>query len=71
MRRMGAFLRMYGFNVLIVIAAGGIALEVAIRYGAPTGSTTLNRFVVPAAALMVLPLLAGTIHSPHPLLSGC
>ena len=40
MRRVGAFLRKYGFDVLIVIMAIEMALEVAIRYGAPTGPTS-------------------------------
>jgi signal transduction histidine kinase len=57
-RRVGAFLRKYGFDVLIVIAAIEIALEVALRYGAPTGPTTPRWFAVLASALMVVPLLA-------------
>jgi signal transduction histidine kinase len=54
----GAFLRRYGLDVLIVIAAIEMALEVAIRYGAPTGPTSPKWFAVPATALIVLPLLA-------------
>jgi signal transduction histidine kinase len=57
-RRVGAFLRKYGFDVLIALAAIDIAFEVAIRYGAPTGPTTPKWFAVPATALIVLPLLA-------------
>jgi signal transduction histidine kinase len=57
-RRVGAFLRKYGFDVLIVIAAIEIALEVALRYGAPTGPTTPRWFAVLASALIVVPLLA-------------
>jgi Histidine kinase len=56
--RVGAFLRRYGLDVLIVIAAIEMALEVAIRYGAPTAPTTPRWFAVPASALIVLPLLA-------------
>jgi signal transduction histidine kinase len=56
-RRVGAFLRKYGFDILIVIAAVEMSLEVAIRHGATTG-TTPKWFAVPAAALIVLPLLA-------------
>jgi signal transduction histidine kinase len=57
-RRVGSFLRKYGFDVLIVIAAIEIALEVALRYGAPTGPTTPRWFAVLASALIVVPLLA-------------
>ena len=57
-RRVGAFLRKYGFDVLIALAAIDMALEVAIRYGAPTGPTTPRWFAVPATTLIVLPLLA-------------
>jgi signal transduction histidine kinase len=56
--RVGAFLRRYGFDVLIVIATVEMALEVAIRYGSPTGPTTPKWFAVPATALIMLPLLA-------------
>ena len=55
---MGALLRRYGFDVLIAIAAIEMALETAIRYGAPTGPTTPAWFAVPASALIALPLLA-------------
>jgi signal transduction histidine kinase len=54
----GALLRRYGFDVLIAIAAIEMALETAIRYGAPTGPTTPAWFAVPASALIALPLLA-------------
>src|SRR4029450_8862011 len=57
-RGVGAFLRKYGFDMLIVIIAIEIALETAIRYGAPNGPTSPRWFAVPAAALIVLPLLA-------------
>jgi signal transduction histidine kinase len=56
--RVGAFLRKYGLDVLIVIMAIEMALEVAIRYGAPTAPTTPKWFAVPATALLALPLLA-------------
>ena len=56
--RVGALLRKHGFDALIVIAAIEMALEVAIRYGAPNGPTTPRWFAVPATALIVLPLLA-------------
>jgi signal transduction histidine kinase len=57
-RRVGPFLRKYGFDVLIVIMAIDMALETAIRYGAPNGPTSPRWFAVPAAALIALPLLA-------------
>jgi signal transduction histidine kinase len=57
-RQVGAFLRRYGIDVLIVIMAIEMALEVAIRYGAPNGPTTPRWFAVPATALIPLPLLA-------------
>ena len=55
---MGLLLRKYAFDVLIVIAAIEMALEVGIKYGAPDGPTTPRWFAVPATALIVLPLLA-------------
>ena len=58
MSRVGAFLRKFGLDVLIVIMAIEMALEVAIRYGAPTAPTTSKWFAVPATALLALPLLA-------------
>lgn len=58
MSRVGLLLRKYAFDVLIVIAAIEMALEVGIRYGAPDGPTTPRWFAVPATALIVLPLLA-------------
>jgi len=57
-RRVGALLRRYGFDVLIAITAIEIALEVALRYGAPNGPTTPRWFAVLASALIVVPLLA-------------
>src|SRR4029450_8268311 len=54
----GGLLRKSGVDVLIALAAIDMALEVAIRYGAPTGPTTPKWFAVPATALIVLPLLA-------------
>jgi signal transduction histidine kinase len=56
--RLGELLRKYGFDVLIAIAAIEVAVEVALRYGAPTGPTTPKWFAVSATALIVLPLLA-------------
>ena len=58
MTRIWSFARRYGFDVLIVLAAVESALEVALRSdaaGAPQSSPWL---AVPAAALIVLPLLA-------------
>jgi signal transduction histidine kinase len=49
--------RKYGFDLLIVFIAIEMALEVAIRYGAPNGPTTPRWFAVPATALIPLPLL--------------
>jgi signal transduction histidine kinase len=56
-KRVGALLRRYGFDALIAITAIEIALEVALRYGAPNGPTTPRWFAVLASALIVLPLL--------------
>jgi signal transduction histidine kinase len=56
-RQVGAFLRKYGLDLLIVIMAIEMALETAIRYGAPNGPTAPRWFAAPAAALIALPLL--------------
>jgi signal transduction histidine kinase len=55
---LGLLLRKYGFDLAIVIAAIEMALETALRYGAPTGPTIPKWFAVPAIPLVVLPLLA-------------
>jgi signal transduction histidine kinase len=57
-KRVTALLRTYGFDVLIVIMAIEMALETAVRYGAPNGPTSPRWFAVPATALIALPLLA-------------
>jgi signal transduction histidine kinase len=56
--RLWPFLRTYGFDVLIVVAAAEAAVEVALRHDAE-GAPDLSLWVaVPATALIVLPLLA-------------
>jgi signal transduction histidine kinase len=54
--RLWELLRAYGVDALIVVAAGESALEVALSDG-PLEATTSKWFAVPAAALIVLPLL--------------
>ena len=56
MSRLWELVRAYGVDVLIVVAAGESALEVALSDG-PLEATTSKWFAVPAAALIVLPLL--------------
>jgi signal transduction histidine kinase len=55
--RLWSFLRSHGFDVLIVIAAIGSALGVAFRDDALRAPRTTAWFAVPAAAILVLPLL--------------
>ncbi|HXV58903.1 MAG TPA: sensor histidine kinase [Gaiellaceae bacterium] len=58
MRRLWPFLRTYGFDLLIVLAAAEAAVEVALRHDAD-GAPDLSLWVsVPATALVILPLLA-------------
>jgi signal transduction histidine kinase len=56
--RFGLLARRYGFDVLIVLAALESAAEIALRHDAAAAPTTTLWFAVPAAALIVLPLLA-------------
>jgi signal transduction histidine kinase len=56
--RIGPLARKHGFDVLIVVAALESALEVAFRHGSRDAPRTTLWFVVPAAAAIVLPLLA-------------
>jgi signal transduction histidine kinase len=58
MSRIRPLARRYGFDLLIVLAAIAIALEVALADEATDGVTTTRWFAAPAAALVVLPLLA-------------
>ncbi len=58
MTRIWSFARRYGFDVLIVLAAVESALEVALRNDAAGAPQSSPWFAVPAAALIVLPLLA-------------
>ena len=58
MTRIWWFARRYGFDVLIVLAAVESALEVALRNDAAGAPQSSPWFAVPAAALVVLPLLA-------------
>jgi signal transduction histidine kinase len=55
--RLWRYARSYGFDLLIVIAAAASVLEVAFREDADTAPRTTAWFAVPAAALVVLPLL--------------
>ena len=56
MSRLVPFARRYGFDILIVLGALESALEIAFRSDAESQSAPW--FAVPAAALIVLPLLA-------------
>src|SRR5215207_3300817 len=58
MSRISSFLRNHGIDLLIVAVAVECALEVAVWNDAATGPDTSMWFAAPAAALMVLPLLA-------------
>jgi signal transduction histidine kinase len=55
--RIGFLARRYGFDALIAIAAIEGALEVALRHDSPQAPRTTLWFVVPATAIMLLPLL--------------
>jgi signal transduction histidine kinase len=55
--RLSSFARSHGFDLLIVIAAVGSALVVATGDNAMRAPRTTPWFAVPAAALIVLPLL--------------
>jgi signal transduction histidine kinase len=56
--RLSTFARRYGFDLLIVIAAIECTLEVALRQDAVLESRSTPWVVAPAAACVVLPLLA-------------
>ena len=58
MSKLATFVRRYGFDVLIPIAALESALEVALRHDPAHEPTTPSWFAVPAVALIILPLLA-------------
>jgi signal transduction histidine kinase len=53
-----AFARRHGFDLLIVIAALAAALEVALKPDSALAPSVTRWFCVPAAAVLVLPLLA-------------
>jgi signal transduction histidine kinase len=57
MEQIGPFVRRYGLDLLIVLAAAEIALELALREDATREPTTTPWFTVPAMALLVLSLL--------------
>ena len=57
MTRLGSFARRYALDLLIVLAALEIALEVALQTDRDNAPTTTTWFTVPAAAIVVLPLL--------------
>lgn len=56
-RRLWFFARRYGFDALILLVAIGGALDVALRDDAAREPRTTHWLVVPAIALVVLPLL--------------
>jgi signal transduction histidine kinase len=55
--RLWSFARSHGFDLLIVVAALGGALEVVFGHNAPAEADTTAWFAAPAVALTVLPLL--------------
>jgi signal transduction histidine kinase len=55
--RLRVFLREYGFDLLVVIAAVESVLEIALGHTPPGQSRTASWFAVPAIALVVLCLL--------------
>ena len=57
MNRFGSLARRYGLDLLIVLAALEVALEVTLRSDAARAPATTRWFTVPAVALIVLPLL--------------
>jgi signal transduction histidine kinase len=57
-RRLWSLVRRYGFDALIVLAATEAAVEVALQHDSADAPSTTPWFTVPAAALIVLPLLA-------------
>jgi signal transduction histidine kinase len=54
--RPSSFARRHGFDLLLVVAAVGTALDVALREDALRAPRSSHWFAVPAAALLVLPL---------------
>jgi len=57
MSRAGSLARRYGLDLLIVLAAIEVALEVALRHDSEGAPRATLWFAVPAAAAIVLPLL--------------
>ncbi len=57
MSRLVYLVRSHGFDVLIVLAATAVVLEVLLRQDAAEAPRTPLWFAVPAIALVVLPLL--------------
>ncbi len=55
--RLWSFARSHGFDLLIVVAAIGGALEVVFGHNAPPEPNTTAWFAAPAVAMTVLPLL--------------
>jgi len=58
MNQISLLARRYGFDVLIVLAAIGGALEVALRHESPRAPQVAPWFAAAAIALVLLPLLA-------------
>jgi signal transduction histidine kinase len=57
-RRIGQVVRAHGFDFLVVLLVITGILEVALRSDAPTAPRTTLWFVIPAIAILVLPLFA-------------
>ncbi|HEX2232970.1 MAG TPA: hypothetical protein VHG69_06355, partial [Thermoleophilaceae bacterium] len=57
MNRRGALASRYGFDALVLLAATGGVLEVALRQDAADAPSTSVWLAAPATALAVLPLL--------------
>jgi signal transduction histidine kinase len=53
-----SLVRRYGLDALIVLAAVESTLAIALRHGSPEAPRTTLWFVVPATAIVILPLLA-------------
>jgi len=77
--RIGHVARTYWLDLLVVVLALGAVLELAVRQDAPSAPRTTLWFVIPAIAILALPVLARRRHpfgaaaaamqemSPHPM----
>ncbi len=57
MSRIGQVVRAYGFDALMLLLVMTAILEVVLRPDAPTAPRRTLWFVIPAIAILVLPLL--------------